>query len=154
MELFISIVGAIVTVIGTIVTLWQASKVKDYRKQIELDVRKISLSEVRDFLKRAQDEGRKLISGMQQNTRGLNAFSIINELQSCIDQSISILHLEGPDSDLRTLISDFQKKLISFQSLSDTEEKKKILYEMHELGQNIISTCNHRITGIEYGESK
>jgi hypothetical protein len=53
----ISIIGTLLTAIGTAVTLWQASKVRRYRQQIAFDLRKIHLSEVRELLRGAQDEG-------------------------------------------------------------------------------------------------
>ncbi|WP_231880450.1 hypothetical protein, partial [Alcanivorax sp. HI0083] len=61
MEMIITIAGTVLTAIGTGVTVWQASKVKSYRDQIAFDLRKLHLSEVAELLKRAQDEGRKLL---------------------------------------------------------------------------------------------
>ena len=62
LELIITIGGTVLTAIGTGVTLRQASRVKAYRDQIAFDLRKIHLSEVGELLRRAQDEGRKLLS--------------------------------------------------------------------------------------------
>jgi hypothetical protein len=62
LEMIITIAGTCLTALGTAVTIWQALKVKAYREQIAFDLRKIHLSEIGELLRRAQDEGRKLLS--------------------------------------------------------------------------------------------
>src|SRR5882724_116660 len=85
------------TAIGTAITLWQASKVRRYRQQIAFDLRKIHLSEVRELLRGAQDEGRKLLSHVQQLNRGKSVLAITDNIQAYIDRSLNLLHLSGPD---------------------------------------------------------
>ena len=107
----ISIIGTLLTAIGTAITLWQASKVRRYRQQIAFDLRKIHLSEVRELLRRfAQDEGRKFLSHVQQLNRGKNVLAITDNIQAYIDRSLNLLHLSGPDSDIaRENIAHTQK---------------------------------------------
>lgn len=151
MELEITIVGTSLTAIGTGVTLWQASKVKAYRAQIAFDLRKIHLSEVSELLKRAQDEGRKLLSQVQQLNRGKSVLTITDSIQSYIDKSVNLLHLSGPDSDLRGRILESQEKLRGFQKTKDVEEKTQCVSDMHSLIQDSISMCKERVSNLEYG---
>ena len=153
MELVITIGGTILTAIGTGVTLWQASKVKAYREQIAFDLRKIHLSEVSELLKGAQDEGRKLLSQVQQLNRGKSIIPITDSIQSYIDKSVNLIHLNGPDADLRNQILESQTKLRDFQRTEDSEEKKQCVSDMHALIQDSISMCKERITNLEYGEN-
>ncbi|WP_048608557.1 MULTISPECIES: hypothetical protein [Providencia] len=153
LELIITIGGTALTAIGTGVTLWQASRVKAYRDQIAFDLRKIHLSEVGELLRRAQDEGRKLLSQVQQLNRGKSMISIADDIQSYIDKSLNLLHLNGPDSDIRNKIIGSQEKLRNFQTTQDVDEKKQCVSDMHTLIQDSISMCKERISNLEYGES-
>lgn len=151
--MIITVAGTILTAIGTGVTLWQASKVKAYREQIAFDLRKIHLSEVGELLKRAQDEGRKLLSQVQQLNRGKSIITITDSIQSYIDKAVNLIHLSGPDADLRSQILDSQTKLREFQRTQDEEEKKQCVSDMHALIQDSISMCGERVSNLEYGES-
>lgn len=152
LEMFITIVGTILTAIGTGVTLWQASKVKAYRRQIAFDLRKIRLAEVGDLLKRAQDEGRKLLSQVQQMNRGKSIITITDSIQSYIDKAVNLIHLGGPDTDLRKKILGAQIKLREFQHFQNEHEKRQCVSDMHTFIQDSISMCVERISNLEYGE--
>lgn len=154
MEMFITIVGTILTAIGTGITLWQASKVKAYRRQIAFDLRKIHLAEVGDLLKRAQDEGRKLLSQVQQMNRGKSIITITDSIQSYIDKAVNLIHLDGPDVDLRKKILEAQVKLREFQHIQNEKEyeKRQCVSDMHTFIQDSISMCVERISNLEYGE--
>ncbi|MBS0042872.1 hypothetical protein KFE26_11220 [Shewanella sp. M16] len=152
MEMIVTIAGTILTALGTAVTLWQALKVKAYRDQIAFDLRKIHLSEIGELLKRAQDEGRKLLSQVQQLNRGKSMISITDDIQSYIDKSINLLNLSGPDTDLRNQILASQGKLRDFQKTENMEEKKQYVSDMHTIIQDSISMCKERISNLEYGE--
>lgn len=154
MEMIITIVGTCLTALGTAVTIWQALKVKAYREQIAFDLRKIHLSEIGELLRRAQDEGRKLLSQVQQLNRGKSMISITDDIQSYIDKSLNLLHLSGPDTDLRKQILDSQGKLRDFQKTDDVDKKKQCVSDMHIIIQDSISMCKERISNLEYGEQK
>jgi hypothetical protein len=147
----ISIIGALLTAIGTVITLWQASKVKSYRQQIAFDLRKIHLSEVRELLRGAQDEGRKLLSHVQQLNRGKSILAITENIQAYIDRSLNLLHLSGPDSDLREKILSAQTHLRSFQHSSNEDEKRQFVSDMHAVIQDTISLCQERVTMMTMG---
>lgn len=151
-DMFITIVGTVLTAIGTAITLWQASKVRTYREQIAFDLRKIHLSEIGEFLRRAQDEGRKLLSEVHQLNRGKSMISITDDIQSYIDKSLNLLHLSGPDTDLRKQILASQGKLRDFQQTNDINQKKQCVSDMHIIIQDSISMCKERISNLEYGK--
>lgn len=152
LELTLTVAGTVITVIGTVVTIWQALKVKAIRKQIAFDLRKIHLSEVGEFLRRAQDEGRKLLTHVQQLNRGRSTISITNEIQSNIDKSLNLLHLTGPDSDLRDQILSSQDKLREFQKTEESDAQKQHASDMHTIIQDAISMCKERVSNLEYGD--
>lgn len=154
MEMIITIVGTCLTTLGTGVTIWLALKVKAYREQIAFDLRKIHLYEIGELMRRAQDEGRKLLSQVQQLNRGKSMISITDDIQSYIDKSLNLLHLSGPDTDLRQQILDSQGKLRDFQKADDVDEKKQCVSDMHITIQDSISMCKERISNLEYGEQR
>ena len=149
----ITILGTILTAIGTWVTLWHASKVKGYREQIAFDLRKIYLSDVSEILKRAQDEGRKLLTQVQQLNRGKSMIIITDNIQSYIDKSVNLLHLSGPDSDIRSQILEAQTQLRDFQNTEDADAKKQCVSDMHALIQDSISMCKERASNLELGDA-
>jgi hypothetical protein len=152
MELYITIFGTIITVIGTGVTLWQAYKVKSYSKRIAYDLRKIHLSEVIDNLKRAQDEGRKLISQVVQLKRGKNNTTISENIQKHIDYALNLIHVNGSDNDVRNKILEAQFKFRDFQSSEDQVVRETCVSEMHALIQETVSLSKERILTLEIGE--
>jgi hypothetical protein len=154
LEMIITVVGTCLTALGTAVTIWLALKVKAYREQIAFDLRKIHLSEIGELMRRAQDEGRKLLSQVQQLNRGKSMISITDDIQSYIDKSLNLLHLSGPDTDLRKQILDSQGKLRDFQKTNDVDEKKQCVSDMHIIIQDSISMCKERISNLEYGEQR
>jgi len=150
--MIISIIAAGLTAIGTSVTLWQASKVKKYRSQIAFDLRKIHLSEISDLLKKAQDECRRLLREVHQLNRGRSMLTVVDLIQSYIDKSVNLIHLSGPDSDVRSQIKNIQTKLREFQNATDPNIRKQFVYEMHELIQDSISMCKERKSSIDFGD--
>ena len=147
-----TIIGAILTTIGTSVTLWQASKVKKYRIQIAFDLRKIHISEIAELLKRAQDEGRKLLTSVQQNNRGKSEIVITETIQGYIDTSLNLLPLSGLDSDIRDQISNVQTRLREFQN-ADANNKSNCASELHAYIQDSVSLCKDRVSDLKAGEN-
>lgn len=147
----ITIIGTVLTAIGTGVTLWQASRVKKYRKQIAFDLRKIHLSEIGELLKRAQDEGRKLLTHVQQLNRGKGIIKITESIQGYIDKSLNLLPLSGPDTDVRNQILSVQTQLRDLQNAEDDDVKKQCVSEMHTLIQDSISLCKEMVSNLEIG---
>jgi hypothetical protein len=80
--------------------------------------------------------------------------SITDDIQSYIDKSLNLLHLSGPDTDLRKHILDSQGKLRYFQKTDDADEKKQCVSDMHIIIQDSISMCKERISNLEYGAKK
>lgn len=147
-----TIIGTLLTALGTGVTIWQARKVKKYREQIAFDLRKIRISEISEYLKRAQDEGRKLLTQVQQLNRGKSEIAITEMIQGYIDNSLNLLPLEGSDNDIRQKINDIQTKLRNFQN-ANPGDKSTCASDMHTHIQESVSLCKERVGNLELGES-
>lgn len=148
MELIITIVGTVITAIGTTITVIQAIKVKKYKAQIMLDVRKINIYEIIEQLKKAQDGCRKLKSEVRQMNRGKNSDKICMSIQGNIDSSVALLHLNGPDCDIRKLIVHAQDNLANFDFEDDPSG---IVSKIHASIQDAISLCKEHIDLIKAG---
>lgn len=146
----IGVDGALITVAGTAVTLWQANQTKNYREQIKLDIRKIGLSRITERLKRAQDEIRKLPVLANNIPRGLNLKAIIQNIKSHFDYCISTLSSDGPDADVRTLLSQAQSNLNQYEtSFGFSAINPNDVHMLQQLIQDAISTINNRIYTLE-----
>ncbi|MEJ1364539.1 MAG: hypothetical protein RPU42_05490 [Candidatus Sedimenticola sp. (ex Thyasira tokunagai)] len=146
-----TIIGTLLTALGTGVTIWQAKKVKKYREQIAFDLRKIRISEISEHLKRAQDEGRKLLTQVQQLNRGKSEIAITEIIQGHIDNSLNLLPLSGADDDIRQKINNIQTKLRNFQN-ARPDDKSECASDMHSHIQESVSLCKERVGNLELGE--
>lgn len=128
-------VGTIITTIGTLVTLYMAYKAKSYKDQIAVDLRRLNLLEALDFLKRAQDNSRKLLNHINKNIRGTNRDQIIDKIQENIDRSLMCIDPDGPDSGLREIILNAQDELIEIRktnSINISESVKQLHFLIQE----------------------
>lgn len=148
---WVTIIGTILTAIGTGVTLWQANKIEKYKTRIAFDLRKIHISEISEYLKRAQDEGRKLVS--THNTRGKKESDATDSIQSYIDRSLNLLPLNGNDQDIREKITNVQSKLRDFQNALP-DDKPENASAMHTTIQESVSLCRQRLTNLDQEEQK
>ena len=146
----ITLVGSIVTIIATIITIHQAKKAKDYKEQIKFDIRKINLSGSSERLKRAQDDIRKLPASASSASRGIKVSELIPNIKSQFDFSLSAIDSNGPDKDIRLVLTEAQNKLNSYELGWNT---KKIipedLHDLQSLVQDAISQSSSRIFALE-----
>jgi hypothetical protein len=146
----ITLVGTVVTVMATGITIWQAFKAKSYSQQIKFDIRKINLSGCSEKLKRAQDDIRSLPTNCSDVPRGLKVKDLILNIKSQFDFSLSIINSNGPDSDVREIISNAQSKLNSYeQGWSNGNPNPEDVYELQSLIQDAVSQSNSRIYQLE-----
>ena len=148
----ITIIGTILTCIATTITIIQAIKVKSYKDQITFDLRKIHLVEITDSLKRAQEEGRKLITQFDPLNRGKNITSISENIQGYIDNALNFIHLKGSDTDIRDKIIEAQLKLRNSQKADKQEVRRDCVSEMHTYIQEAISLSKERVVTLQIGE--
>ncbi len=146
----IGIGGAVITSIGTSITIWQVKQANRYREQIKIDIRKIWLSGITERLKRAQDEIRRLPVSITKPTRGLKPEVIIQNIKSHFDFCISTLSNNGPDADVRNLLSQAQMRLNQYEtSLGLTGVNINDVHNLQQLIQDAISASNNRVYTLE-----
>ena len=141
----LTLIGTVLTALGTGVTLFEAWRVRTYREQIALDLRKIRLSEVADHLRSAQDGARQLVTPIEELKRGRGEREAIHRVQSAIDNALNLLNISGDDSDVRDKIVDAQNSLRSFQNADPGDEKDQAISKHHSEIQEAISLCRERI---------
>lgn len=150
---WVTIGSAVITVIGTGVTLYQARKVEGYSEKIAYDLRKISTSEIVDNLKRAQDECRKLLANAQQLNRGKSHAKITENIQRHFDYALNLLPVGGPDIDFRNMIVASQDQLRLFQN-ANSQAQGQFASDLHTKIQEAISTGQQRFRDLEWGGTK
>ena len=146
----ITIVGTAVTVIATIITIYQAKKAKDYKEQIRFDIRKINLSGSSERLKRAQDDIRKLPASTNSASRGIKILELIPNIKSQFDFALSAIDSSGPDKDIRLVLTEAQNKLNNYELGWNTKNiNPSDLHDLQSLVQDAISQSNSRIFALE-----
>lgn len=138
--LIITVIGTILTAIGTFYTLYQSGRIKKYKKEILEELNRINLIQVSELLKNAQAETRKLLYPDSQIARGTNLIEVINSIQKSIDDSLSLVNLDDKDKVLRNKIIDSQKKFRDYNSNPNNQmAQEEYILEFHILLQECIS---------------
>lgn len=146
----ITLVGTSVTLLGMIVTIWQASQARSYKNKIKFDLRKIILSGVVERLKKAQDEIRRLPTSSQNLPRGIKANDLIHNIRAEFDYSLGVLNARGPDGDIRGLLGDAQSKLNSYErSWAVGIPEALDVHDLQALVQDGVSQSNAKINQLE-----
>lgn len=146
---FITIIGTIITIISMLVTIVYANKAKNYKEQIQFDIRKINLSGIVDKLKRTQDEVRKLPKTLPPK-RGVKVDEILTTIKSHFDYVLNLLDSDGPDVEIRTYITSAQSSLNSYETLfSSGQAIDNEVVNITEYIQEAISKSNTKILTLE-----
>ena len=135
-------VGTILTTIGTLVTLWQARKVKKYKDQIAFDLRKISISEAGEILRRGQEDCRKLL---KSGGRGQNVNNICDSIQERLDQALNRFNQKSKDQDIKIKLNHANKVLHDIRQDNDRATNNG---NLHMAFQEAIQLCNERLLEI------
>jgi len=142
---FIAITGTIITVIGMVVTIVYANKAKNYKEQIQFDIRKINLSGIVDKLKRTQDEVRKLPKTLPPK-RGVKVDEILTTIKSHFDYVLNLLDSDGPDIEIRTYITSAQSSLNIYETSFSSNQANDIeVVNITEYIQEAVSKSNTKI---------
>ena len=146
---FITIIGTIITIISMLVTIVYTNKAKNYKEQIQFDIRKINLSGIVDKLKRTQDEVRKLPKTLPPK-RGVKVDEILTTIKSHFDYVLNLLDSDGPDVEIRTYIPSAQSSLNSYETLfSSGQAIDNEVVNITEYIQEAISKSNTKILTLE-----
>ena len=138
-SLTITIIGTVLTAIGTFVTLYQSARVKRLKNEILEDVNRVNLVEVYELLKSAQIDTRKILFPSSQIARGSKVDEVISSIQKNIDESLCLINLDEKDRDLRTKVINAQTKLRDYSKGSGVTYKENCINEFHILLQDSIS---------------
>ncbi|UAA39128.1 hypothetical protein KIH87_01810 [Paraneptunicella aestuarii] len=134
--------GTVITAIGTAVTLWQAYKVKRYKDQVAFDLRKISISEAGEILRRGQEDCRRLL---KSGSRGQNITNICDSVQERLDQAMNRFNQKSQDSDIKEKLSLANNLLHEVRLGNKTSRNSS---DLHVAFQEAIQLCNERLTEI------
>ncbi|HFF8945627.1 TPA: hypothetical protein ACGE6U_003143 [Serratia marcescens] len=150
LDSIVTLVGAIVTIVSTAITIFQVRKAKNYKEQIKFDIRKINLSGTTERLKRSQDDIRMLPSDYSKIQRGLRVEVLIHNIKSQFDFALNAIDKNGPDKDIRTLLTNAQNKLNSYElAFLNKKIDPKDSHELQSLVQDAISQSSSRIFALE-----
>lgn len=141
-----AVIGTVLTAIGTVVTLWQASRVKKYKEQIAFDLRKISLSEAGEILRKSQDDTRKLLKAVASTSRGQSIVNICDAIQKYIDEARNRFNQKGHEEDIKAKLSSANALLHKIRSSEEVEANSDSL---HVTIQDSIQICNERVREID-----
>lgn len=146
----VTLVGTIVTIVSTAITISQVRKAKNYKEQIKFDIRKINLSGTTERLKRSQDDIRMLPSDYSNIQRGLRVSVLIHNIRSQFDFALNAIDNNGPDKDIRKLLTNAQNKLNSYElAFLNKKIDPKDSHELQSLVQDAISQSSSRIFALE-----
>ena len=147
--LIITIIGTVLTAVGTFYTLYHSGRVRKYKREIFEELNKVNLIQVSELLKNAQSETRKLLYPDSQLSRGTNLNEVITSVQKSIDESLSLVNLDDKDKILRDKIINSQKTFRNYNNTSTNKKlKEEYILEFHILLQECISLARTNATNI------
>ena len=135
-------IGTGLTAIGMFVTLWQASKVKKYKDQIAFDLRKLTISEAGEILRRGQEDCRKLL---RSGGRGQSIVNICDSVQERLDQALNRFNQKNYDQDIKDKLISASALLHEIRLGQDVSQKSG---KLHILFQEVVLLCNERLMEI------
>ena len=135
-------IGTGLTAIGTFVTLWQAGRVKKYKDQVAFDLRKLSISEAGEILRRGQEDCRKLL---KSGGRGQSTVNICDLVQERLDQALNRFNQKDHDQDIKEKLISANGLLHEIRSGQEIGQKSG---ELHILLQEAVLLCNERLMEI------
>jgi len=138
----------VLTAIGTIITIWQASKAKSYRDEILEDRQKLSLIELKSSLKHVRSECKKITTPVNKPFRGVDTQKVIDELQDFLDKMKENTHKIKLDKFQKSIIS-IEVFIQNFKDESDPNERNKIgdklFKELSDLGGLIAENIDKKM---------
>lgn len=148
-DTIISLASAGITLLSMGLTIWMARDVKNIRDQIAIDIRRVNLTHASRSLEKTLAEIRKLQDSTAANSRGRGRASLLDAVQAQFDVALMQIDLEGPDSDVRSVISNAQVKLQQLRIEKDGATCASITSEMQSLIQDAVSRLNGRSLRLE-----
>jgi len=145
----ISIVSTAITIVSMLLTIWMARGVRKIRDQIATDIRRINLTHASRNLEKTLLDIRKLQDSSSSNSRGRGKATTLDSIQSQFDAALMQLDMEGPDADIRKLISSAQNNLQKIRSESNAADCEPITAELQSIIQDAVSTLNGRSLRLE-----
>ncbi|MDZ4202064.1 MAG: hypothetical protein U1C96_07990 [Gallionella sp.] len=145
----ITLVSTVVTLLSMGLTVWMAWGVKNIRDQIAIDIRRVNLTHASRSLEKTLVEIRKLQDSASANSRGRGKASLIEAVQAQFDTALMQIDIEGPDSDVRGVISNAQEKLQKLRVSLDPDACTTVTAEMQSLVQDAVSRLNGRSLRLE-----
>ncbi|MBX8489304.1 hypothetical protein K5D42_05390 [Pseudomonas cichorii] len=146
----VTAIGTVVTLLGMLITIWQASAARNYKNQVRSDIRRINLVSVSGSLKRAQEEIRRLPTSNQVSLRGVRPSELIQKAREHFDSALGILDSTGPDANVRSLLGCAQKKLNSYEiSWNSGQPKPQDVHELQTNLQDAVSELSNTIFKME-----
>ena len=112
---FITVFGALITILGAIFTLDQAKKSKRYLDQIKVDVEKVSLMRITESLYRCQEDVRKLPRDQTNVPRGFKIKDALERIWPHFDHILSSHVLSGSNEAIRQKVIEAQGHLRSYE---------------------------------------
>lgn len=148
-DAIISLGSTGVTLISMGLTIWMSHDVKKIRDQIAVDIRRVNLTHASRSLEKTLAEIRKLQDSTAANSRGRGRASLLDAVQAQFDVALMQIDLNGPDSDVRGVISNAQTKLQQLRTEQDDALCATITSEMQSLIQDAVSLLNGRSLKLE-----
>lgn len=140
----VSLASMFVTLVSMVLTIWMASRVKKVKSQIALDIRRVNLAHASRSIEKTLGDIRKLQVTPLSNARGRGRLSSLDIIQGHFDTALMQVDLDGPDADIRSLISDAQVKLQALRNESEQEKCDQLISEIQSLVQDTVSKLNGR----------
>lgn len=106
----ITVLGIVVTVVATLITIWQAASARDSSRKARTAMDQVRLAAIADRLRSAQEHIRALPTAAS-SVRGAKTPPGVARIRQEFDNTLGALATTGPGSRARKLVVDAQNSL-------------------------------------------
>jgi hypothetical protein len=135
---WITMTGAIITIGGTMVTIWQAMSARKSSQTATHALISVRMSKVAEQLKSAQEHIRE-IAPSKTSQRGFKVGRLIDSIRREFDGALNNLPKKGLGSEARIQLATAQDRLNQYQSSLLTEPSQILWQELQIAVQDAIS---------------
>lgn len=143
-------IGTICSFIGAAIAFAQAIRVKNYAKQIRIDIRKRNVMRSAESMRNTLALIRQLPTDYANVPRGNRVQVIIGDIKGYFDDVLGVLTIDGDDQDVREYVLAAQKSLQSYEHhFNGKNLSAELSSDIQIHVQNAVSLANDRVLKIE-----
>lgn len=139
-----SFTGTAFSVIGAVISLWQAGRARKYRDEILRDRLRFVLIELIGIARKAREECRKLVTPVGKPVRGVDPQHVVNVIRDCVERIKDNAHKFNA-TDLTVSLTEVEQRLKTYVREQDPSARFAIGDTLYTSLSSVISRISEEL---------